>query len=195
MNVKGAGEGQTVEAVALADGKEVGRTSGKPGEALAIAMPNPKLWWPASPFLYDLKVTLTDKEHAGGASGSIRSTAISACGRYPSGPDETGHARILLNNKPVFQNGFLDQGFWPDGIYTAPTDDALKYDLQMLEEVRLQHGSQAYQSRAGSLVLLGRQARRAGLARYARGGGNEVIRRIRDRSPTARATTNRNCGA
>jgi beta-galactosidase/beta-glucuronidase len=132
VNVKGAVEGQTVEAVALADGKEVGRTSGKPGEALTIAVPNPKLWWPASPFLYDLKITLTDKGRAAVPADSVES--YFGMRKVSVGPDETGHARILLNNRPVFQNGFLDQGFWPEGVYTAPTDDALKYDLQMLKK-------------------------------------------------------------
>jgi len=47
------------------------------------------------------------------------------------GKDEKGFTRLLLNNKPYFQFGPLDQGFWPDGLYTAPTDEALRYDIEM----------------------------------------------------------------
>ena len=128
VDVANATNSQTVEAIATADGKEAGRAAGKPGEALAIAIPNARLWWPASPFLYDLKVTLKEKES--GDEKSIDSVASYFGMRKISiGPDSQGLARIMLNNKPVFQNGFLDQGFWPDGVYTAPTDEALKFDL------------------------------------------------------------------
>jgi hypothetical protein len=127
-----ATHGQTVEAIALADGKEVGRATGKPGETLAISLPSPRLWWPAAPFLYDLKVTLSDPRHAGIAVDSVAS--YFGMRKISIGPDDTGHDRILLNNRPVFENGFLDQGFWPDGIYAAPSDEALKYDLVMLKK-------------------------------------------------------------
>jgi len=51
------------------------------------------------------------------------------------GPDEKGITRILLNNQFVFENGLLDQGFWPDGLYTAPTDDALRYDIEVTRKL------------------------------------------------------------
>ena len=73
----------------------------------------------------------------------------------------------MLNNKPLFQFGPLDQGFWPDGLYTAPTDEALRYDIEMTKKLGLQHGPQARQDRAGPLVLLVRQAGPAGLAGHA----------------------------
>ena len=61
--------------------------------------------------------------------------AILGCGKSRSSKDEKGFTRILLNNKPYFQFGPLDQGFWPDGIYTAPTDEALKYDIEMTKKL------------------------------------------------------------
>ena len=84
------------------------------------------------------------------------------------GKDADGIPRLMLNNQPLFQFGPLDQGFWPDGIYTAPTDEALRYDIEMTKELGMQHGPQARQDRAGPLVLLVRQARPARLAGHAR---------------------------
>jgi hypothetical protein len=133
VNVRGAVEGQAVEAVALASGKPVAWASGRPGEAFALSIPNPKLWWPASPFLYDLKVTL---RQSAAASGKTLDSVDSYFGmrKISIGQDEKGLARIMLNDKPVFHNGFLDQGFWPEGIYTAPTDEALRFDLEALKK-------------------------------------------------------------
>ena len=68
--------------------------------------------------------------------------------------DESGINRLFLNGKPLFQLGPLDQGWWPDGLYTAPTDEALKYDLDITRQARLQHDSQAREGRARPLVLL-----------------------------------------
>jgi hypothetical protein len=61
----------------------------------------------------------------------------SYCGlrKIEIGPDDRGDTRILLNGKPYFQIGPLDQGFWPDGLYTAPSDEALRYDLEMTKEL------------------------------------------------------------
>ena len=70
------------------------------------------------------------------------------------GRDDRGVNRLLLNGKPLFQFGPLDQGCWPDGLYTAPTDEALRYDIEMTEEARLQHDPQAREGRAGAVVLL-----------------------------------------
>ena len=56
------------------------------------------------------------------------------------GKDDKGVTRLMLNGKFVFQVGPLDQGFWPDGLYTAPTDEALRYDIEETQEARLQHG-------------------------------------------------------
>ena len=62
-------------------------------------------------------------------------TATSACGRSRSAKDDAGINRLLLNGKPLFQVGPLDQGWWPDGLYTAPTDEALKYDLEVTKKL------------------------------------------------------------
>jgi len=102
-------------------GTIVTSAEGKSGETIVLKVPNAKLWSPESPFLYDLEITLGDDK----VSSYFGMRKISMA------KDEKGHLRPLLNNKPIFTAGPLDQGYWPDGIYTAPTDEALKFDLEM----------------------------------------------------------------
>lgn len=114
-----------VVAVRVKDsGTEVQTATGSPNTEMTIAVPNPKLWSPDQPFLYDLEVSLVQNGTTIDAITSyfgMRKISIGLVDGYP---------KILLNNKFVFQMGPLDQGFWPDGIYTAPTDAALKFDLE-----------------------------------------------------------------
>ena len=115
--------GQQVEAVAYAGGKPVGSVSGAPGSQLSLPVPNAHLWTPDDPFLYDLQVRLLDGSRPVDQVGSyfgMRSVSVGTVGGQP---------HMLLNGKFVFNLGTLDQGFWPDGLYTAPTDAALKSDL------------------------------------------------------------------
>lgn len=115
----------TVEAVASDGGKEVARVSGEAGSELKLALISPKLWTPDSPHLYDLSISLK-------ASGKVTDEVSSYFGmrKIALGKDEKGVTRPMLNGKFVFQVGPLDQGFWPDGIYTAPTDEALRFDVE-----------------------------------------------------------------
>jgi len=93
--------------------------------------PKVRLWSPDSPFLYDLQVTLKDR------TGKTLDTVDSYFGmrKISVGKDSDGINRLLLNNKPLFQYGFLDQGWWPDGLYTAPTDEALRYDIETAKRI------------------------------------------------------------
>jgi hypothetical protein len=117
---------QTVEAVALAGDKEVCRARGKVGAEIALPIKNARLWTPDTPHLYDLAVTLKEGDRQVDAVRSYFGMREIALGK-----DEKGAVRMMLNGKFVFQIGPLDQGFWPDGIYTAPTDEALRYDVEM----------------------------------------------------------------
>lgn len=100
------------------------------GECVQVAMPeNAKLWSPESPFLYTLKVSLKQN---GKLVDEVSSYA--AMRKYSSKRDVNGIVRLELNNKPLFQFGPLDQGWWPDGLYTAPTDEALLYDIQKTKD-------------------------------------------------------------
>lgn len=97
--------------------------SGQPGEAIEIPVTNPKLWTPDSPYLYDLIVTLGNNHDRVVSYFGMRKIAVA--------PDRDGIPRLMLNNTPLFQFGPLDQGWWPDGLYTAPTDEALRFDIEM----------------------------------------------------------------
>jgi len=117
--------GYTLNAVAFDGGSQVASISGLPGEEFLLPVPEAKLWSPEHPFLYDLKLTLLK-------DGAVIDEVGSYFGMRKISLGEVGGVtRILLNNHFVFQIGPLDQGFWPDGIYTAPTDEALRYDLEM----------------------------------------------------------------
>ncbi|MDZ7374309.1 MAG: PA14 domain-containing protein [candidate division KSB1 bacterium] len=126
--IGGGREGLTLEAVASAKGRVVARQSGPAGEALVLSIPSPRLWTPDDPFLYDLKIRL----HAGGRPVD-EVTSYFGLRKVAIGPDSNGVTRILLNGSPVFQIGPLDQGFWPDGIHTAPSDEALRWDVEMMK--------------------------------------------------------------
>ncbi len=95
------------------------------GGVLSLKLPEVKLWSPDTPFLYNLKIRLLD---AGRTVDEIQS--YFGMRKFSVEPDQQGIPRLFLNNRPLFQNGILDQGFWPDGLYTAPTDEALEYDVQ-----------------------------------------------------------------
>lgn len=125
-------EGLRVEVIASADGKVVSTKSydlTQKSEQLSIEQP--RLWSPEDPFLYDLRVRLID------ANGKTLDQVDSYFGmrKISLGKDANGYTRILLNNRPLFQFGLLDQGWWPDGLYTAPTEEAMLYDVKMTKEM------------------------------------------------------------
>lgn len=99
-------------------------------EEVEIEISNPKLWSPESPFLYDLKVAII-------RNGKVidEVDGYFAMRKISMEPDEDGIQRMLLNNEFVFQFGPLDQGWWPDGLYTAPTDEALAFDIEKTKEM------------------------------------------------------------
>lgn len=113
-----------VQAVASFDGKNVATTKGALGEKLTLPVNDMKLWSPQHPFLYDLKVTVYKE---GEKIDEVQS--YFGMRKISLGKDEEGITRLFLNNKPLFQFGPLDQGYWPDGLYTAPTDEAMKFDI------------------------------------------------------------------
>jgi len=99
-------------------------------EPVEVAMPaDRKLWSPDSPFLYTLKVNL---KNAGKVVDKVDSYA--AMRKYSYKRAEDGIVRMELNNEPLFQFGPLDQGWWPDGLYTAPTDEALAWDVKKTKD-------------------------------------------------------------
>jgi len=95
-----------------------------------IKIPDPKLWSPETPFLYDVKFTLTHQDEI---VDEIKS--YFAMRKFQLDQDQNGTTRFFLNNRPYFMSGVLDQGFWPDGLYTAPCDAALLYDIEMMKNM------------------------------------------------------------
>lgn len=121
---------------AFANGKEVSSREVPLGAkiekaSLELDIAEPVLWSPDNPFLYDLKVSLKDRE----------GNTIDEVGSYfgmrkvSLGKDANGYTRIMLNDEPLFQWGLLDQGWWPDGLYTAPTEEAMLYDVKVTRDL------------------------------------------------------------
>ncbi|MEJ7644404.1 MAG: sugar-binding domain-containing protein [Chryseolinea sp.] len=115
--------GDMLKVTAL-DGKQVVAEETMSSMSATLKISQLKLWSPDSPFLYDLDISVLRK-------GKIIEHAKSyfAMRKISTAPDENGVLRMLVNNKFLFQMGPLDQGWWPDGLYTAPTDEALKFDV------------------------------------------------------------------
>ena len=104
--------------------------TGAAGGSIRLRIPAPRLWSPGHPFLYDLTIAL-DK-------GATRVDEVGSCvglRKIAIGRSADGVMRLLLNNEPLFQYGFLDQGFWPDGLHTAPTDEARRFDIAWTREI------------------------------------------------------------
>ncbi len=128
----GTGGAESVLAEVLVyDGKElVSKGKSINGEAVSVNMPaDMKLWSPDSPFLYDLKVRIYSD---GKMTDEVESYA--AMRKFSMKRDENGIMRFQLNNRNIFHYGPLDQGWWPDGLYTAPSDEALAYDIRKTKD-------------------------------------------------------------
>ncbi|KDN76161.1 glycosyl hydrolase family 2 [Streptomyces olindensis] len=119
LEVRGVPGGVPVTATAYDGRREVATASGRTGGPLTLTVRDPHLWSPDDPFLYGLKVKV-GADRVGSYFG-MRSVAVEKVNGVP---------RTLLNGEPVFLMATLDQGFWPDGLHTAPTDEALAYDLK-----------------------------------------------------------------
>lgn len=90
-----------------------------------IVLGDPHAWTPDDPFLYDLNIRITRGDTVIDEAKSYFAYRTIALGK-----DEHGVPRLLLNGKPVFHYGPLDQGFWPDGLYTPPSDEAMRFDIE-----------------------------------------------------------------
>ena len=124
----GARTGDLLEVEVLAEGSPVAKASitVEGSEATAdLRPPDLRPWSPEDPFLYDVRISLT-------RNGQELDRAESYFGarEIETARDEEGVWRLFLNGKPVFHLGLLDQGWWPDGLYTAPTDEALAFDIE-----------------------------------------------------------------
>jgi beta-galactosidase/beta-glucuronidase len=119
------GGAHPVTVAVLAEGEAVARAEGVAGEELCIELREPRTWAPEHPFLYDLEIAL----------GDDRVTSYVGVRSVELAPDAHGLPRLHLNGRPYPHIGVLDQGYWPDGLYTAPDDAALVRDIQAMKDL------------------------------------------------------------
>jgi ribosomal protein S17E len=126
----GATQGTRIKIQAFDQGKEIASSIAADGELVSLQLNQPKLWSPTNPFLYDLKLSLVK-------DGKVVDEVSSYFGmrKISMGRDQEGYMRILLNNEIIYQLGPLDQGYWPDGILTPASDQALRYDIAYLKKI------------------------------------------------------------
>ncbi len=128
--VRGDAKGLRTEWTVLQDGKLLMLWQQSPEEGNSNSIKDPQLWSPESPFLYDLRVRLFDGDKVLDTVTSYFAVRDASVAK-----DKNGVTRMFLNGKPYFQVGPLDQGFWPDGLYTAPTEAAMKYDIEVTKKL------------------------------------------------------------
>jgi hypothetical protein len=121
---------QVIQAEARAGAVVIAAGEAVMGSPLELIIENPQLWSPDVPFLYDLTLRLIQDDGEVDTVSSYFGMRKIAVDR-----DSNGDLRLFLNNAPLFQYGLLDQGFWPDGLYTAPTDEALRYDIEVTKQL------------------------------------------------------------
>ena len=153
--VEGAHPGDRLEAIVRTGGTfrdpgsapvTVATASGPVGTPLVLAVPAARLWSPDDPYLYGVELRLVRGSGLAGGSSEAGATALQESAgvldrvtgtfgmrKIAVGRDARGVTRLLLNDRPVFQMGTLDQGYWPDGLYTAPTEAAMVSDLRVLK--------------------------------------------------------------
>lgn len=105
-------------------GRKAGTVTGRANTALTLSVRDPHLWTPDDPYLYDLDVVVRDRGRQVDRVASyfgLRTVGVQDVGGFP---------KLVLNGKPIFSLATLDQGFWPDGLYTAPSDAALRWDIE-----------------------------------------------------------------
>ena len=130
QEINGNSDGMELQIIISEAGMEVYSSLAPVSDTRKIILENPKTWSPESPFLYDIKVSLLQGKKV---VDEIRSYAAFRDIRMSQ--DSEGFQRMFLNGEPLFQYGPLDQGWWPDGLYTAPTDEALAFDIQKTKEM------------------------------------------------------------
>ncbi|MGE5375806.1 MAG: glycoside hydrolase family 2 protein [Bacteroidota bacterium] len=127
---RGLAERLQVEVDVLSDGDEIARASGPASRPLRCEIPDPVTWSPAHPHLYDLRVRLTQDGRTLDEVGSYF-----AMRKFGLVKDAAGHPRFALNGQPLFLYGPLDQGYFPDGLYTPPCEEALLFDIEYTKRI------------------------------------------------------------
>ncbi|MGB9375375.1 MAG: sugar-binding domain-containing protein [Jiangellales bacterium] len=116
---------QTCTVTVRADGARVASGRGPSGQPIRVVVPHPREWSPEDPYLYDLEISV----------GRDRVRSYAGLRSFALGRDADGTPRLMLNGRPYFHAGVLDQGYWSDGLYTAPSDEALKHDVATVKRL------------------------------------------------------------
>ncbi len=129
-SLRGPVEDVELEVTALDRGASIASVRGPAETALQMVIPNPRPWRPEDPHLYDLELRLVQ-------NGRVIDQAASyfAMRKFSLVGDRAGHLRFALNDQPLFLYGPLDQGYFPDGLYTPPSDEALRYDIEYARKI------------------------------------------------------------
>jgi beta-galactosidase/beta-glucuronidase len=132
ISIEAAGEdnGLSYQITAYDKGYKKGEASGKGNESMELTIKDPIAWSLDNPHLYDFEVLLKK-----GSKIIDKVKSYGALRKISIGLDDQGMQRMELNGVTLFQYGPLDQGWWPDGLYTAPTDEALAFDIQKTKEM------------------------------------------------------------
>jgi beta-galactosidase/beta-glucuronidase len=128
--VSGSQPGDIIRVIAAEKGTDISEATGKPGEDIHLKIENPHKWSPSDPFLYNLRISVErggKRIDEAGSYFGMRSSSL-----YP---DQNGVLRMAVNGEFLFQYGPLDQGWWPDGLYTPPTEEAILFDIMKTKEM------------------------------------------------------------
>lgn len=127
--LNGVQDGDKLKVKLTMKGRRAAKATVQAGDSIVLKLKNPELWTPENPALYDFTIKfkrgLKTLDKVKGYT-AMREIGVKA--------DALGHKRLALNGEIYFQYGPLDQGWWPDGLYTAPTDEALRFDLEQTKE-------------------------------------------------------------
>ncbi len=126
--IAGEAAGTSLTVTVKRNGATAGSARGPASLPAVVGIDRPELWSPSDPALYDVEVSLAKEGQEIDAVASYAGLREITLGK-----DRQGFNRLLLNGEPLFQFGPLDQGWWPDGLYTAPTDAALRSDLETIK--------------------------------------------------------------
>ena len=130
VKTRGAGEGVSVVAETTQGGEKIVSVSEQAEGTIRLAIPNPRVWSPSDPYLYDLRVKLIRDGQILDEVGSYF-----AMRKFGLVKDAQGHLRFALNNQPLFLYGPLDQGYFPDGLYTPPSEEAMLFDIEYTKQI------------------------------------------------------------
>lgn len=126
----GAKGNEQVDITVLKDQQVIAETTQAASQPVEIAIPDAELWTPYNPVLYQLEITLRN-----GKKAVDQISSYFAMREIRMGKDNHGYQRLLLNGEPLFQYGTLDQGWWPDGLLTPPSEEAMRYDMEVLKDM------------------------------------------------------------